>query len=82
MTGELLTLPRPFSAVRCHASMQLDSSCSSTDVARECHAFVRLAVNLAVSPCPVRWSPWLPAWPASSSPLALDIQKRTDTRQE
>jgi hypothetical protein len=48
MTGDLLTLPRPSSAVRCRPSLQVDGSPSSAEVAREWHESVRLAVNLAV----------------------------------
>jgi hypothetical protein len=50
VTRELLTLPRPFSAVRCRPSMQVDGLCLSARVAPERHVSERLAVNLAVNP--------------------------------
>jgi hypothetical protein len=49
VTGELLTLPRSSSPVRCGPSMQLGGSCSSADVAAGRHKSERLAVNLAVN---------------------------------
>jgi hypothetical protein len=51
VTGGLLTLPRPSSAVRRRSSLQVDGSCSSVDVASDRHESEPLAVRLAVNPC-------------------------------
>jgi hypothetical protein len=48
VTGGLLTLPRPSSAVRCRPSLQVDGSSSSVDVAGERHESEWSAVKLAV----------------------------------
>src|SRR5918996_2804479 len=51
MTGELRTLPRPSSAVRCRPFMQVDGSCSSADVAGERRESEWLAVKSFSKQC-------------------------------
>jgi hypothetical protein len=49
VTGELLTLPRPSSVVRCRPFLQVNDLCLFTGVVLERCEYERLAVNLAVN---------------------------------